>query len=165
MLNKVYNVLFICTGNSARSIIAEAVLNEFGKGRFKAFSAGSHPTGRVNPNALEVLSKNKVNIEGLRSKSWDEFAGPDAPHMDLVFTVCNNAAGETCPVWSGHPMQAHWGVDDPATVSGDDQAITKAFNNTLTILKRRIDLLTMLPMEKIDDLALKNSITEIGKTI
>lgn len=158
-------MLFICTGNSARSIIAEALLNEFGNGRFKAYSAGSHPTGRVNPNALEALIKNKVNIEGLRSKSWDEFTGSNALHMDLVFTVCDAAAGETCPVWSGHPMQAHWGVDDPAAVTGNSQTIAKAFNDTLIILKRRIDLLTMLPIEKIDNLVLKNSITEIGKTI
>lgn len=157
-----YNVLFICTGNSARSIIAEALLNTFGQGRFKAFSAGSQPIGRVNPYALEVLTEHKVNTDGLHSKSWDAFSKPGAPEIDLVFTVCAKAAGESCPVWSGHPMHADWSIDDPAAVQGDESRIKKAFQDTLILLKRRIDLLTMLPIEKIDALALKNRLNEIG---
>jgi len=157
-----YNVLFICTGNSARSIIAEALLNTFANGRFKAFSAGSEPTGSVNPYALQVLAEHKVNIDGLRSKRWDEFAKPDAPQIDLVFTVCAKTADESCPLWTGHPMQADWRVDDPAAITGDEAKIKKAFQDTLILLKRRIDLLAMLPIEKIDALVLRNRLNEIG---
>lgn len=157
-----YNVLFICTGNSARSIIAEALLNTFGHGRFKAFSAGSQPIGTVNPYALEVLADHKVNTDGLRSKNWDEFSKAGAPEIDLVFTVCAKAAGESCPTWAGHPMHADWSMDDPAAVTGDETEIKKAFQSTLILLKRRIDLLTMLPMEKIDALTLKNNLNDIG---
>ena len=164
MTNKVFNVLFISTDNSVRSIIAEALLNQAGKGRFRAFSAGSQPTGHVNPHAIETLRKARINTDGLRSKSWNEFAAPDAPRMDLVFTVCDSAAGETCPSWHGHPMHAQWSINDPAAVSGGtDEAILKAFHEALIFLKRRIDLLVMLPFEKLDSLALRESVAEIGK--
>ena len=138
---KALNVLFLCTGNSARSILAEAYLNSRGQGRFRAFSAGSHPNGKVNPFALELLGKHGMSLDGLRSKSWDEFAKPGAPRLDFVFTVCDNAAGETCPLWPGQPITAHWGVADPAAVQGSDQDKRKAFLNAYTQLSTRIDLL------------------------
>jgi arsenate reductase len=138
---KSYNVLFLCTGNSARSILAEAYLNTAGRGQFRAYSAGSHPAGKVNPFAVEVLKNHRIDMAGLRSKSWDEFAKPDAPKLDFVFTVCDNAAGETCPLWPGRPITAHWGVADPAAVQGSDEVKRKAFLKAFTELSRRIDLL------------------------
>lgn len=138
---KSYNVLFLCTGNSARSILAEAYLNAAGRGQFRAYSAGSHPAGKVNPFAVELLKNHRIDIAGLRSKSWDEFAKPDAPKLDFVFTVCDNAAGETCPLWPGRPITAHWGVADPAAVQGDDDVKRKAFLKAFTELSRRINLL------------------------
>ena len=134
------NVLFLCTGNSARSILAEAYLNSAGQGRLKAYSAGSHPAGRVNPFALELLEKNRIAAAGLRSKSWDEFAQPGAPQLDFVFTVCDNAAAEACPIWPGQPVTAHWGIQDPAAVQGSDDEKRKAFLKAFTELKTRIDL-------------------------
>ncbi len=158
-----FNVLFLCTGNSARSILAEAYLKAAGGGRFKAFSAGSHPAGGVNPYALELLAKNRLDISGLRSKSWDEFAAPGAPVMDFVFTVCDQAAGESCPMWPGQPITAHWGVDDPARVEGTDAHKRKAFMRAFTELSTRINLFINLPLDKLDRLALKNKLDEIGK--
>ena len=141
---KSYNVLFLCTGNSARSILAEAYLNAAGRGEFKAYSAGSRPAGKVNPFALELLKQRRIDTAGLRSKSWDEFAKPDAPKLDLVFTVCDNAAAETCPLWPGQPVTAHWGVADPAAVQGSDELKRKAFLKAFTELSERIDLLLAL---------------------
>ena len=161
---KVFNVLFLCTGNSARSVLAEAYLNSAGKGRFKAYSAGSKPGGRVNPFALELLEKSRVDTVGLRSKSWDEFAAPDAPKMDFVFTVCDNAAAEPCPFWPGQPMTAHWGVPDPAAAEGSDDEKRRAFKQALSALSARINLLVNLPLEKLDRLALTKRLQEIGKT-
>jgi len=158
------NVLFLCTGNSARSIIAEAVLNAIGRGRFKAYSAGSHPTGEVHPLALELLRKNHLPIDGLRSKSWDEFAAPGAPALNFVFTVCDKAAGETCPVWPGQPMTAHWGVPDPAEVDGDDEVKRRAFFQSWNYLYNRISLFTNLPLDKLDALNLKQRLDEIGQS-
>jgi arsenate reductase len=157
-------VLFLCTGNSARSILAEAYLNHAGKGRFKAYSAGSRPAGKVNPFALELLAKNRIDVAGARSKSWDEFAAPGAPQLDFVFTVCDNAAGEVCPIWPGQPMTAHWGVDDPAAVAGSDQEKRKAFLKAFTQLSTRINYLLALPVERLDRLALKAKLDEIGKS-
>jgi arsenate reductase len=159
---RVYNVLFLCTGNSARSILAEAILNRKSRGRFKAFSAGSHPTGKVNPGAIELLEQLRMPTAGLRSKSWDEFAQPGAPEFDFVFTVCDSAASEVCPVWPGHPMTAHWGVPDPAHVE-DPSARAQAFREALRILDRRIDLFICLPLESIDELALKHKLRAIGQ--
>jgi len=156
------NVLFLCTGNSARSILAEAYLNHAGRGRFRAYSAGSHPAGRVNPFALELLEKSRLSTEGARSKSWDEFAQPGAPSMDFVFTVCDSAAAEACPIWPGHPMRAHWGVADPAAVAGSDEDKRRAFKQALTIIARRIDLLLALPVDKLERIALKKKLDEIG---
>jgi arsenate reductase (thioredoxin) len=153
-----YNVLFLCTGNSARSIMAEAYLNHAGGGRFKAYSAGSHPTGQVNPHALEELRIARLPVEGLRSKSWDEFAAPGAPKLDFVFTVCDDAAGEVCPVWPGQPITAHWGV--PVKGSADD--IRKAFLEAYTILSRRITLFTSLRPDALDPAALKSKLAAIG---
>ena len=164
MSNHLYNVLFLCTGNSARSIMAEALLNGMGKGRFKAFSAGSHPTGKVNPYASEQISKAMLPVEELRSKAWDEFARPGAPALDFVFTVCDNAAGEVCPIWPGQPITAHWGVPDPAAVEGSEEQIRKAFLNAFNTLSRRISLLTNLPLNSLDKLALKKTLDAIGKT-
>lgn len=158
-----YNVLFLCTGNSARSILAEATLNALGRNRFKAYSAGSHPTGKVNPFAVELLRKNRLPTEGLRSKSWDEFARPGAPALDFVFTVCDNAAGEVCPVWPGQPMTAHWGVADPAAVEGSDEAKRKAFFTAYSQLQHRLSIFVNLPMDKLDRLSLKRRLDEIGK--
>src|SRR5918992_1548836 len=150
-----FNVLFLCTGNSARSIMAEAILNAIGKDRFRAFSAGSHPTGRVNPFALELLEKNRDPTQGFRSKSWNEFSRPGAPFMHFVFTVCDQAAAETCPVWPGQPMTAHWGVSDPAAVEGSEDEKRKAFLKAYTELHRRISLFINLPFQTLDRLALK----------
>jgi arsenate reductase (thioredoxin) len=157
------NVLFLCTGNSARSILAEAYLNSAGAGRFSAYSAGSQPAGKVNPFAIELLHKNGLPTEGLRSKSWDEFAAGSAPRLDLLFTVCDNAAGEICPVWPGQPISAHWGVADPAAASGSDSEKRKAFLRAFSELRTRIDLLLALPVEKLDRLTLKRRLEEIGK--
>ena len=162
MLRKV-NVLFLCTGNSARSILAEAYLNSAGQGRFSAHSAGSHPAGRVNPYALELLEKNRLPTAGLRSKNWDEFARAGAPKLDLVFTVCDNAAGETCPVWPGQPITAHWGVADPAAVQGTDAEKRKAFLRAFTELGARINLLLALPVDKLDRRVLQKKLNDIGR--
>ena len=158
------NVLFLCTGNSARSILAEAYLNSAAKGRFRAYSAGSHPAGKVNPFALELLQKHRLPTQDLRSKSWDEFAAPGAPKMDLVFTVCGNAGGEACPVWPGTPVSAHWGVDDPAAATGSDGERREAFLRAFTELSARINLLLALPLDKLDRLALKRALDDIGRT-
>jgi len=161
---KSYNVLFLCTGNSARSILAEAYLNAKGGSRFRAYSAGSHPTGKVNPFALELLEKNRIEAVGARSKNWDEFARSGAPALDFVFTVCDNAAGEVCPIWPGQPVTAHWGIQDPAAVRGTDEKRRKAFLRAFTELTTRINLLLSLPIEKLDRAALKKKLEEIGKT-
>ena len=158
-----FNVLFLCTGNSARSIMAEAYLNAAGKGRFVAYSAGSHPGGKVNPFALELLHKNRIDTAGLRSKSWDEYSKPDAPALDFVFTVCDNAAAEVCPIWPGHPINAHWGVNDPAAVQGRDEDKRRAFFRAYTQLSSRINLFLNLPLDKLDRLVLKKKLEEIGK--
>jgi arsenate reductase len=163
MADRPYNVLFLCTGNSARSILAEAVLNHRGGGRFRAYSAGSHPVGRVNPGALEVLAQARLPVEGLRSKSWDEFAAPGAPPLDFVFTVCDNAASEVCPVWPGQPVTAHWGLPDPAAVNGTAAERQKAFRDTYVALERRISLFTSLPISGLDQLALSRKVAEIGR--
>ena len=164
MAKETYTVLFLCTGNSARSIMAEAVLNRMGRGRFRAFSAGSHPQGAVHALTLETLQGARLPTEGLRSKSWDEFARPEAPPLDFVFTVCDKAAAEACPVWPGQPMTAHWGVEDPAAVDGDGAVQRAAFKKTLVTMSRRIELLLALPLDKIDSLALKERLTTIGKS-
>lgn len=163
MSEREYNVLFICTGNSARSIMAEALLNNLGNGRFKAFSAGSNHTGAVNPIALDLIKRYRFPAEHLRSKPWDEFAAPGAPELDFVFTVCDKAAGETCPVWPGQPMTAHWGVEDPSAIQGSDDQVAKAFSDVFRILHRRISLLTVLPIGRLDSLALQRNIEDIGK--
>ena len=158
------NVLFLCTGNSARSILAEAYLNSAGKGRFKAYSAGSKPGGHVNPCAVDLLAKTRIDTAGLRSKSWDEFAAPGAPKMDFVFTVCDNAAAEACPFWPGQPMTAHWGVPDPAAVEGGEEEKLRAFRRAFSELSARVNLLINLPLDKLDRLALKKRLDDIGKT-
>jgi arsenate reductase len=163
MSDKTYNVLVLCTGNSARSILGEVLFNKLGKGRFKAYSAGSKPAGQVNPGALEWMQANGFSTEGLRSKSWDEFAATGAPEFDFVFTVCDNAAGEVCPVWYGSPMTAHWGIPDPAHVEGDE-ARRAAFNKAAEQLTRRIQLFLSLPIDKLDKLTLKEKMNEIGRT-
>ena len=163
MSDRVFNVLFLCTGNSARSILAEAILNHVGTGRFKGYSAGSHPKGEVNPFALELLEKNRFPVAELRSKSWDEFASPEAPALDFVFTVCDNAAGEACPIWPGHPMTAHWGIEDPAAVGGSDEEKRRAFLTAFKQMHRRISLLTSLPFGKLDAMAIKRELDEIGR--
>jgi protein-tyrosine-phosphatase len=162
MADAVYNVLFICTGNSARSIMAEAILNREGGGRFRAYSAGSHPTGTVNPQALTLLNALGYETTTLRSKSWDEFAAPGAPEMDFVFTVCDDAAGETCPIWPGHPATAHWGVTDPAKVQGTHAEISEAFDEAYRLLAARIGLLVALPLAKLDRVALHRHLADIG---
>jgi arsenate reductase len=164
MVEQPFNVLFLCTGNSARSIMAEVILNSLGKGKFKAFSAGSHPTGRVNPFALELLEKNRLLTTGLRSKDWNEFSRPDAPFLNFVFTVCDQAAAEPCPVWPGQPMTAHWGVHDPAAVQGSDDEKRKAFLKAYTELYRRISLFINLPFATLSHLSLKEKLDEIGRT-
>ena len=163
MTDRVFNVLFLCTGNSARSILAEAILNHVGQGRFLAFSAGSHPAGQVNPQALMLLNRQRLPIQGLRSKSWDEFARPDAPPIDFVFTVCDNAAGEICPVWPGKPMTAHWGIEDPAAVEGSDEDKHRAFSKAFQLLNRRISLFASLPLAKLDAMAIKRELDDIGR--
>lgn len=159
-----FNVLFLCTGNSARSILGEALLNSMGQGRFRAWSAGSHPGGRVNPFALELLAKNGLPTGGLRSKSWDEFAAPGAPEFDFIFTVCDSAAAETCPVWPGHPMSAHWGIPDPAVVQGDDDTKRRAFRDAYSRLQKRISLLVNLPVQSLDKLSLQKRLSDIGRS-
>ena len=163
MSDKTYNVLFLCTGNSARSILAEALLNHLGKGRFRAFSAGSHPAGTVNPLAVELLQKSKLPVADLRSKSWDEFAVPGAAQFDFVFTVCDNAAGEVCPAWPGQPMTAHWGIEDPAAAVGSDEGKREAFSRAFAQLNRRLSIFISLPMEKLDMLTLKRNLDDIGR--
>ena len=162
MTDYVYNVLFLCTGNSARSILAESIINKLGKGRFRGFSAGSHPKGAVHPMSLELLERTGFSTAGLRSKSWDEFAQPDSPPLDFVFTVCDQAAGEACPYWPGQPISAHWGMPDPAAVEGSDEERRKAFAETMMILRRRIELFASLPLHKLDRLSLQKSVSEIG---
>ena len=164
MPDRVYNVLFLCTGNSARSIMAEAILNSLGKGRFQAYSAGSHPKGAVNPYTIELLQRLKYSTAGYRSKNWEEFAKPNAPKLDFVFTVCDNAASEVCPVWPGQPMSAHWGVPDPAAARGTPAEIALAFAEAYRQLERRISIFVNLPLPKIDRIALKSRLDEIGKT-
>jgi arsenate reductase (thioredoxin) len=160
---KIYNALFLCTGNSARSILGEALLNHLGKGRFRAWSAGSHPAGKVNPFAIELLQKNGLAVGDLRSKSWDEFSQPGAPEFDFVFTVCDNAANEVCPVWPGQPMTAHWGIEDPAAAEGSDEDKRKAFVHAYNQLSRRISLFTSLPLKSLDAMSIKDKLAEIGK--
>ena len=159
-----FNVLFLCTGNSARSILAEAILNRLGNGKFTAYSAGSHPNGKVNPHALELLQRLGFETSGLRSKPWDEFSAPGSPPLDFVFTVCDNAAGEVCPVWPGQPMTAHWGMPDPAAVTGTELEIATAFRDTFRGLERRIQMFTALPIASLDRLSLTSKIREIGKS-
>jgi arsenate reductase len=162
-MKNTYNVLFLCTGNSARSIMAEAILNHSGSPIFRGYSAGSHPAGRVNPYALRILEEAGLGVEGLRSKSWDEFAVAGAPVMDFVFTVCDNAAAEVCPVWPGQPVTAHWGVADPAGVQGSVEEIERAFRDAFVTLERRIGLFLSLPLEKLDGLAVKREVGRIGR--
>ncbi|MFP5356883.1 MAG: arsenate reductase ArsC [Gammaproteobacteria bacterium] len=157
-----YRALFLCTGNSARSVLAEATLQHLGQGRVLAYSAGSRPLGRINPFAIELLQRQGIATEGLRSKSWDEFAAPGAPKMDFIFTVCDSAAGETCPVWPGHPATAHWGVPDPAAVTGSDADKRHAFVQAYTVLRRRIELFLSLPLDRLEHLALASKLRDIG---
>jgi len=164
MAEPVFNVLFLCTGNSARSILAESLLNNLGKGRFHAFSAGSHPAGQVNPFALELLEKNDFPTGDLRSKLWDEFARPDAPQLDFVITVCDKAAGEVCPVWPGQPMTAHWGIPDPAAVDGSDDQKRHAFVDAMNQMQRRICMFVSLPFTTLDSMKLQQAVRDIGKT-
>jgi arsenate reductase (thioredoxin) len=162
-MKKSYNVLFLCTGNSARSIMAEAILNRKGHPSFRAYSAGSHPSGRVRPEALAQIELARMPVQGFRSKNWDEFANPGAPQMDFVFTVCDNAANEICPVWPGQPMTAHWGVSDPAAVQGNPEQIERAFREAFMILDRRITLFLCLPLSTLGELAIKREIGRIGQ--
>lgn len=157
-----YHVLFLCTGNSARSILAETILNHKGKGRFRAFSAGSHPSGRIHPAAIDLLQKLSHSVASLRSKSWEEFSGLEAPEIDFVFTVCGSAAAEVCPIWPGQPLAAHWGLPDPAAVEGPEGEIHLAFANTYRMLEHRISLLVNLPLESLDQLSLQKQLDEIG---
>ena len=163
MAERTFNVLFLCTGNSARSILAESYLKSIGGGRFQAYSAGSHPTGKVNPFALQLLERNRIPTEGLRSKAWDEFAKPEAPPMDIIITVCDQAAGEMCPVWPGRPITAHWGVEDPAAEKGDDKTKHAAFMRAFSVLQKRIVLLVNLRLESLDRLAAEQRLAQIGK--
>ena len=163
MEGKTWNVLFLCTGNSARSIMAEVLMNHLGRGRFKAWSAGSHAAGKVNPFSISTLHDMGLTTEGLRSKNWDEFAAPGAPALDIIFTVCGNAAGEVCPVWPGKPVAAHWGIADPAAIEGPDEIKRAAFRDAALILKRRIELFISLPMEKLDGMAIKRELDHIGR--
>jgi arsenate reductase len=162
MSDKIYNALFLCTGNSARSILAESILQREGKGRFNALSAGSNPAGRVHPYALDLLETMGHPVAGLRSKNWDEFAGPNAPALDFVFTVCDNAAGETCPVWPGQPMTAHWGIADPAAATGSEAEKRAAFTEAYRMMFNRISLFLALPLDSIDRMSLQNRLKEIG---
>ena len=163
MSDKKFNVLFICTGNSARSILAEAILNQLGRGQFKAYSAGSFPAGRVNPYTLEILERWDMDTSSLRSKSWDELAAPGAPQMDFVFTVCDQAAGEVCPVWPGQPILAHWGAPDPAKAEGSHEHILQEFRNVGLLLRKRIELMLALPIAKLEKLAIQHEVEQIGK--
>ena len=163
MSDKTYNVLFLCTGNSARSIMAEVLLNAMGKGRFRAYSAGSHPKGEVHPLALQLVEKNRLPVSGLRSKGWEEFAKAGAPRMDFVFTVCDNAAGEACPLWPGQPMTAHWGIPDPASYEGSEEEGRRAFFTAYSQLAQRISILVNLPLTNLDRLALQKKLDEIGR--
>jgi protein-tyrosine-phosphatase len=163
MADKVYNVLFLCTGNSARSILAESILNRRGNGQFRGYSAGSHPNGTVNPFALALLKDKDFPIDGLRSKSWDEFATPASPHFDFIITVCDNAAGEACPVWLGKPTTAHWGIPDPAAVEGTDMQKKAAFTQAFKLMSTRINLFLSLPLSSIDQLRIKEEMDAIGK--
>lgn len=158
-----YNVLFLCTGNSARSIMAEAIMNQKGKPKIEAYSAGSYPTGKVRPEALKQLESAHVPTAGLRSKSWDEFAHPDAPKLDFIFTVCDNATKEVCPIWPGHPMTSHWGISDPAAVTGSPEQVEEAFRDAFFLLDRRISLFLNLPLQDLDKLAIKKEIDKIGQ--
>jgi len=162
-LSETFNVLFLCTGNSARSIMAEVMTNAMGGSRFRAFSAGSHPTGRVNPFAIELLRKNRLSTDGLRSKSWDEFAVAGAPPLHFVFTVCDSAAGEVCPLWPGQPITAHWGVEDPAATEGSDDDKRRAFFKAFSLLQNRIQIFLNLPLGKLDRVALRQRLDEIGR--
>ena len=162
MSGRVYNVLFLCTGNSARSILAEAILNREGKGRFKAYSAGSNPAGRVHPYSLDLLALMDHPTENLRSKNWEEFSGPDAPKLDFVFTVCDNAAGETCPVWPGQPITAHWGIPDPAAVTGSEAEKRAAFTEAYRMMLNRNSPFLALPLESIDKMSLQSRLRDIG---
>jgi len=162
--NRTVNVLFLCTGNSARSILSEALLNKRAQGQFRAFSAGSHPAGRVNPYALALLQRTGHSTDGLRSKSWDEFAAPGAPELDFVFTVCDNAAGEVCPMWPGQPITAHWGIPDPAAVEGTDEQKRRAFDDAFRVLERRISLFLSLPIRSLEQLVLQERLSEIGRS-
>lgn len=164
MNEKTYNVLFLCTGNSARSILAEAILDREGRGRFHAFSAGSHPIGSVNPYALDLLKLANYRTEGLRSKDWAEFAGPEAPKLDFVFTVCDKAAGEVCPIWPGQPMTAHWGLPDPAAFKGTAAETRVAFHDVFRMLRNRISVFVSLPIVSLDTLSLQKELDRIGKT-
>jgi arsenate reductase (thioredoxin) len=164
MTERIYNVLFLCTGNSARSILAESLLNHWGNGRFRAFSAGSFPKGQVHPMALELLKRSNLPAEGIRSKSWDEFAAPGAPRIDFIFTVCDNAAGEVCPIWPGKPMTAHWGIADPAAVQGTEAEKAFAFRKALKELETRVKLFTSLPIDSLDGMTLQAKLREIGKS-
>jgi protein-tyrosine-phosphatase len=157
------NVLFLCTGNSARSIMAEAILNREGRGKFRAFSAGSQPTGKVNPLAINLLRKLNYDVSALRSKSWDEFATPDAPPLDFVFTVCDDAANEACPIWPGQPMSAHWGLPDPAKATGNDAERALAFDDCFRMLNQRISIFVSLPLENLSKLSLQHHLDEIGR--
>jgi arsenate reductase len=163
MAERKMSVLFLCTGNSARSVLAEVLLNSMAPTRFRAYSAGSQPKGAVHPLAIELLEKNRLPTAGLRSKSWDEFSGPGAPQLDFVFTVCDQAAGEVCPVWPGQPMTAHWGIDDPAAVEGSDDEKRKAFFRAYNQLQHRLQIFVSLPMEKLDRLTLQKRLDEIGE--
>ena len=162
--NKAFNVLFLCTGNSARSIMAEVILNRARQGRFRGFSAGSQPKGQVHPYALDLLKKMHYDVTGLRSKSWKEFSGPDAPKLDFVFTVCDNAAQETCPVWPGQPMTVHWGIPDPAAATGTEAEVRLAFADSLRMLTNRINIFVSLPLRSLDQLTLQKQLDAIGKT-
>lgn len=164
-MDRTFNVLFLCTGNSARSILAEALLNHIGQGHFRAFSAGSHPTGRVNPHALALLHRMRIPCEDARSKSWDEFAAPGAPRLDFVITVCDNAAGEVCPIWPGHPMTAHWGVEDPAAATGTELEVMNAFRHAFNALEHRIRLFTALPIRSLERLSLQQHLERIGGSL
>ncbi|WP_092698951.1 arsenate reductase ArsC [Acidovorax soli] len=164
MTDKTYNVLILCTGNSARSIMAEALINSMGNGRFHAYSAGSTPTGKVNPFAIEKVQSVKYPIENLRSKSWDEFATADAPKMDFIITVCDNAAGEVCPIWPGQPISAHWGFEDPAAVEGTDEEKRKAFDKVFRLMLTRVGLFVNLPLKVLDNTAIKKELTNIANT-
>jgi arsenate reductase (thioredoxin) len=163
MTHKTFNVLFLCTGNSARSIIAEAILNKIGRGKFRAYSAGSEPKGKVNPSTIQLLQGLGYDTSGFRSKSWGEFAKPGAPPLDFVFTVCDNAAGETCPLWPGQPMTAHWGVPDPAEATGSEAEVAMAFKDAYRMLHQRIGIFSALPIQSLDKLSLQNKLHAIGR--